>query len=72
MARNPVFSSQPGYPYFVEGLSSRMAIMGELIMFFWKHKWWWLMPTVLVLLLFGGLVILAQSSAISSFIYTLF
>jgi Family of unknown function (DUF5989) len=49
-----------------------MGIMGELLSFFWQHKWWWLTPMVLVLLIFGLLVIFAQSSAIAPFIYTLF
>ena len=57
---------------FVESLTSRMGIMGELLMFFWQRKWWWLTPMILILLLFAGLVIFAQSSAIAPFIYTLF
>lgn len=57
---------------FIESLSSRMSIGGELLRFFWQNKWWWLTPVVLVLLLFGALIIFAQSSAIAPFIYTLF
>ena len=57
---------------FVQNLTSRMGIMGELLSFFWQRKWWWLTPMLLVLSLFGGLVIFAQSSAIAPFIYTLF
>ena len=57
---------------FVQNLTSRMGIIGELLSFFWQRKWWWLTPILLVLLLFGGLVIFAQSSAIAPFIYTLF
>lgn len=53
-------------------LLTRMGIAGELFSFFWQHKWWWLTPMLAVLLLFGGLVILAQSSAVAPFIYTLF
>ncbi|HEY4491230.1 MAG TPA: DUF5989 family protein [Acidobacteriota bacterium] len=49
-----------------------MGIMGELLSFFWGHKWWWLTPMILVLLLFGLLVVFAQTSAIAPFIYTLF
>ena len=56
----------------VESLASRMGIAGDLLQFFWQHKWWWLTPMILVLLLFGALVIFAQSSAIAPFIYTLF
>ena len=57
---------------FVESLTSRMGIMGELLMFFWQRKWWWITPMILILLLFAGLVIFAQSSAVAPFIYTLF
>ena len=57
---------------FLTGITNRLGIAGELIEFFWSHKWWWLTPMLLVLLLFGALVIFAQSSAIAPFIYTLF
>jgi hypothetical protein len=57
---------------FVESLATRMGIAGELLMFFWHHKWWWLTPMIVALLFVGALVILAQSSAIAPFIYTLF
>ena len=57
---------------FVEGVVSRMGIVGELLQFFWQNKWWWLTPMILALLLVGVLVIFAQSSAIAPFIYTLF
>ncbi len=57
---------------WIESFAARMGIMGELILFFWQHKWWWLTPMILVLLIFGLLVIFAQSSAIAPFIYTLF
>ncbi len=56
----------------MESLASRMGIAGELLQFFWHHKWWWLTPMILGLLLFGVLVIFGQSSAIAPFIYTLF
>lgn len=56
----------------MESLMVRLGIMGELLQFFWQHKWWWLTPMIVVLLLFGVLVIWAQSSAIAPFIYTLF
>ncbi|MEP7353855.1 MAG: DUF5989 family protein [Acidobacteriota bacterium] len=32
----------------------------------------WLLPIVLVMLAFGGLMLLAQSSVLAPFIYTLF
>lgn len=56
----------------IQGVVDRMGIAGELLTFFWQHKWWWLTPMLLALMLVGGLVIFAQSSAIAPFIYTLF
>ena len=56
----------------IDGLVHRLGIAGELLEFFWSHKWWWLTPMVLALLLVAALVIFAQSSAIAPFIYTLF
>lgn len=55
-----------------ESLASRVGITGELLQFFWQSKWWWLTPMILVILLFGVFIILAQTSAIAPFIYTLF
>jgi uncharacterized membrane protein len=50
----------------------RFGIAGELLGFFLANKRFWLVPMILVLLLFGVLIILAQSSVIAPFIYTLF
>ena len=57
---------------FMDSMTSRMGIVGELLQFFWQHKWWWLTPMIIMLFLVGTLVIFAQSSAIAPFIYTLF
>jgi Family of unknown function (DUF5989) len=50
----------------------RVGIAGELFSFLWSNKRWWLLPMIGVLFLFAALLILAQSSAIAPFIYTLF
>jgi hypothetical protein len=57
---------------FLETLKIRMGILGELISFFWNHKWWWLTPMILVLVLLGLFLIFASTSPIAPFIYTLF
>jgi hypothetical protein len=57
---------------FIENISSRTGIVGELLSFFWRSKWWWMTPMILVLVLFGLLMLFAQTSAIGPFIYTLF
>lgn len=50
----------------------RLGIAGELFSFLWASKRWWMVPMFVVLFLFGVFLILAQSSAIAPFIYTLF
>jgi len=57
---------------FLEGPLGRFSIAGELLSFFWERKLWWLIPMLLLLLAFGLLIVLAQSSAVAPFIYTLF
>ncbi|MGH7800106.1 MAG: DUF5989 family protein, partial [Thermodesulfobacteriota bacterium] len=42
---------------FLEGLTNRVGIAGELLQFFLNHKWWWLTPMILVLLIFGLLIV---------------
>ena len=50
----------------------RFGIAGELVSFFWQNKRWWMLPIIIVLLSTGVLILVAQSSAIAPFIYTLF
>ena len=56
----------------MKNLLRKFSIARELVTFLWAAKLWWMIPMVIVLLLLGGLMILAQSSAIAPFIYTLF
>lgn len=49
-----------------------MEFLRDLWGFLKERKKWWLLPLVLVILLIGVLIIFAESSAIGSFIYTLF
>ena len=49
-----------------------MSILIELWAFVRARKKFWLMPIIIVMVLFGTLLILAQTSAIAPFIYTLF
>lgn len=49
-----------------------MSILSELWGFMRSRKKFWLLPIILVMVLFGTLLLLAQSSAIAPFIYTLF
>lgn len=50
----------------------RVGIAGELLSFLMANKRWWMLPMMVFLLVFGVVIILAQSSAIAPFIYTLF
>jgi Family of unknown function (DUF5989) len=49
-----------------------LSILTELWGFMRARKKFWLMPIILVMVLFGALLLLAQTSAIAPFIYTLF
>jgi hypothetical protein len=53
-------------------LKNRLGVVGELFEFLWRRKLWWMIPMVVVLLLFGAIFVLAGSSPIAPFIYTLF
>ena len=49
-----------------------MAFLREIWRYMGTRKKFWLAPILLTLLLFGVLLILAQSTAVAPFIYTLF
>ena len=49
-----------------------MSILAELWAFLRTRKKFWLLPIITMMFIFGGLLLLAQSSAIAPFIYTLF
>ncbi|MGE5567779.1 MAG: DUF5989 family protein [Rhodospirillales bacterium] len=49
-----------------------MSFVSELWAFMRARKKFWLAPILLMMLLLGGLLILAQSTAVAPFIYTLF
>jgi hypothetical protein len=57
---------------FLRMAQRRLSTVGELFWFFATGKRWWMLPVMAVLFVSGALLILAQSSAIAPFIYTLF
>jgi len=57
---------------FIQVAQRRFGIAGELLSFFARNKRWWMLPMVFVVLLMGVVLILAQSSVIAPFTYTLF
>ncbi len=50
----------------------KLNILKELWDFLKVRKKWWLAPIICVLVLLGALIIVAESSAVAPFIYTLF
>ncbi|HEV8136040.1 MAG TPA: DUF5989 family protein [Pyrinomonadaceae bacterium] len=51
---------------------SKTRVVGELWEFMRENKKYWLAPIIITLVLVGVLLVLAKSSAIAPFIYTLF
>jgi hypothetical protein len=49
-----------------------MGFLAEFWSFLRVRKKFWLLPLLLTIVLFGALIILAESSALAPFIYTLF
>lgn len=49
-----------------------LLFLSEFWAFLRIRKKFWLLPLLIMLLLFGALLLLAQSSAVAPFIYTLF
>lgn len=56
----------------IRNAGRKFGIVGELFSFFWGNKRWWMVPMLITLFLLGAMIVLAQSSAIAPFIYTLF
>ncbi|MCB0638285.1 MAG: hypothetical protein KDC54_16765 [Lewinella sp.] len=49
-----------------------MEFLRDLWQFMRERRKWWLLPLIVIVLLVGVLIIFAESSAVGSFIYTLF
>lgn len=49
-----------------------MSILSELWDYMRSRKKFWILPLLVTMLVIGGLLIVAKSSAIAPFIYTLF
>ncbi len=57
---------------FLKGMLTNLGVVGEVLAFLWHRKLWWLIPMVAALLILGLLLVLATTSGIMPFIYTLF
>jgi len=49
-----------------------MKFLFELFVFLRKRKKLWLLPIIVIMLMFGGLLLIAKTSVLAPFIYTLF
>jgi hypothetical protein len=49
-----------------------MGFLVELWAFLRTRKKFWLLPILVMMLMFGALLILAQTTAVAPFIYTIF
>jgi hypothetical protein len=49
-----------------------MSFLSEFWKFLRVRKRFWLVPLLVMMVLFGALLVLAESSAVAPFIYTLF
>lgn len=56
----------------LDGVRTKASTSGEFLQFFLKNKWWWLTLMLVLLLAVGIVIVLAETSAIAPFIYTLF
>ena len=50
----------------------RAGIFRALLEYLWKEKMWWMIPMIVVLVGFTALAMIAGSSGIAPFVYTLF
>ena len=51
---------------------SKVQVVSELWEFMKENKKYWLAPIIITLVLFGVLLVLAKSSALAPFIYSIF
>ena len=51
---------------------NNLGTASELLRFFGRRRLWWLIPMITLLLLFALLLVLASTSGLGPFVYTLF
>ena len=56
---------------WLQGMKDRVWVVRSLFGFLWQQRMWWMIPMVAVLLLVGVLLLLAASTPLGPFIYTL-
>jgi hypothetical protein len=58
--------------YNLKLMSGFMTLLRELFAFLKQEKKWWLIPLCVTLVLLTTLIIVAESSALAPFVYSLF
>lgn len=56
----------------LRAIGSSLQIVGELFTSLWHMKRWWATPLIIVLIFFALLFVLASTTGLAPFIYTLF
>lgn len=56
---------------FLRTAARNVRVAGELFSFFSGRRWW-MLPIIIVLFLLGAFIVVAQSSSLAPFIYTMF
>ncbi len=56
----------------IRTLVASLQIVGELLVSLWHLKRWWATPLVLILMVFALFFLVASTTGIAPFIYTLF
>jgi hypothetical protein len=56
---------------FVRTATRNLKTAAELFSFFGGRRWW-VLPIIVILFLLGAFIVVAQSSSLAPFIYTMF
>ena len=76
MAEDKSSSQMPGEPGTQVGVgvkvTRRAGIFWSLLSYLWKEKMWWMIPMIVILTVFTVLAMIAGTSGIAPFVYTLF
>ncbi len=61
-----------GIIYAVFHYRDRIEILREFVEFLRERKLWWITPIVVILLLLGVIIVVFETGAVSTVIYTIF
>ncbi len=56
---------------FIKNTARKISTAGQLLSFFGTRRWY-ILPILIALFLLGALIVVAQSSSLAPFIYTMF